>query len=227
MAEDGYIKPPPGLLPPPREPEGVPQREQIPAVPGGLPLFTPNPGPNHTTGPTIPSFRPPIPPAPAAPPAAPAAPAGPATPAGPASPAAPGGPASPAGEAPPTGSAPVQHVERPASVPSPTWSLVLADGTRLELAGATFVGRNPSATGAAPDATLLPLTDPAKSLSKTHALLVPELDYLMVTDLHSTNGIAVITPAGAVTVLEPGRTSPIASGSQLQLGSFVVTVTRS
>jgi len=200
--QDGYIKPPPGLLPPPRTPEGVPQREQVPAAPGGMPLFTPNPAPNHTTGPTIPSFRPPAP----RPQAAPAAPPVPAEAA-----------------APPTQSAPVQ-VERPASVPAPSWYLQLPDGSSLALAGATFVGRNPTATEAAPDAQLLPLTDPAKSLSKTHALLVPELDYLMVTDLHSTNGIAAITPDGAVTVLEPGRTSPVASGSQLQLGSFTVTV---
>ncbi|WP_344791350.1 FHA domain-containing protein [Gryllotalpicola daejeonensis] len=192
--QDGYIKPPPGLLPPPKTPDGVPEREHVPAVPGGMPLFTPNP--SHATGPTIPSFRPPMPKGPAAPPAPPAA--APAT-------------------------APAQ-VQRPASVPAPTWSLVLADGSNLTLSGATFVGRNPTATDAAPGAQLLPLSDPAKSLSKTHALLVPQLDHLMVTDLHSTNGIAVITPEGAVTVLEPGRTSPIAPGSQLQLGSFVVTV---
>jgi len=160
---DGFITPPPGLLPPPPAPEDVPQRERIPAVPGGLPRFTPHPGPNPATGPTV---------------------------------------------------------------PAPTWSLALPDGTALALSGATYVGRNPAATGAAPDARLLPLADPAKSLSKTHALLVPELDYLMVTDLHSTNGIAVVAPDGGVTVLEPGRTSPVAPGSQLQLGSFTVTVRR-
>jgi hypothetical protein len=176
----------------------VPEREQVPAVPGGLPFFTPNPGPSHTTGPTIPSFRPPV-----APPVQPVTP-----------------PAAP----PTVSTATVQQVERPASVPAPSWELVLADGSRLALGGATFVGRNPVATEAAPGAQLLPLSDPAKSLSKTHALLVPELDYLMVTDLHSTNGIASITPQGAVTVFEPGRTSPVAPGSQLQLGSFTVTV---
>ncbi|WP_344755501.1 FHA domain-containing protein [Gryllotalpicola koreensis] len=215
--KDGYIKPPPGLLPPPREPEGVPQREQVPAVPGGMPFFTPNPGPNPTTGPTIPNFRPPANapvPAPTAPPAPPAPPAQ--------VPAAP--PAPPAEPAPVT--AQTVQVTRPDSVPAPSWTLVLADGSRVALGGATFIGRNPTATGAAPDAAVLPLADPAKSLSKTHALLVPELDYLMVTDLHSTNGLAVIAPNGAVTVLEPGRTSPVKTGSQLQLGSFTVTVKR-
>ncbi|AYG03069.1 FHA domain-containing protein [Gryllotalpicola protaetiae] len=213
MSDDGYITPPPGLLPPPREPDGAPQREQVPAAPGGMPFFTPSPGPGHTTGPTIPSFRPSGPiPAPAAPPAPPAR-----VPAPP--------PAPPIEPAAVTEQTP--QVTRPDSVPGPTWSLVLTDGSALPLAGATFVGRNPTVTAAAPGATLLPLADPAKSLSKTHALLVPELDYLMVTDLHSTNGLAVIAPGGAVTVLEPGRTSPVGSGSQLQLGSFTVTVTRS
>jgi len=212
MSEDGYIKPPPGLLPPPPEPEGVPAREQVPAAPGGLPFFTPNPGPNPATGPTIPSFRPAQPPAGPVPPAPPAPPVPPAPAAGPAE------------QAPPTAPSQVQQVSRPASVPAPTWSLLLADGSRLTLDGATYVGRNPAASVAAPGARLLPLADPAKSLSKTHALLVPELDHLMVTDLHSTNGIAVVSPGGGVTVLEPGRTSPVAPGSQLQLGSFVVTV---
>lgn len=210
--KDGYIKPPPGLLPPPREPEGVPQREQVPAVPGGMPFFTPNPGPNSTTGPTIPSFRP----------AAPAAPPAPAAQVPAAPPAAPSEPAAVTAAV----STQTVQVTRPDSVPAPSWSFVLPDGSTVALSGATFVGRNPTVTDAAPDATMLPLADPAKSLSKTHALLVPELDYLMVTDLHSTNGIAVITPEGAVTVLEPGRSSPVAPGSQLQLGSFVVTVQR-
>lgn len=197
--QDGYITPPPGLLPPARAPEGVPEHERVPAVPGGLPLFTPNPG--HTTGPTVPTFRPPVPPAPASP-----------------------APVSAPEPAPVTGQ--TQQVTRPDSVPAPTWALELPDGSRRTLAGATFVGRNPTVTDAAPGAGLLPLADPAKSLSKTHALLVPELDYLMVTDLHSTNGIAAVTPDGAVTVFEPGRTSPVASGSTLQLGSFAVTVER-
>jgi hypothetical protein len=212
--QDGYIKPPPGLLPPPPEPEGVPQREQVPAVPGGMPFFTPNPGPNPTTGPTIPNFRPPANapvPAPAAPPAPPAQ-----------VPAAP--PAAPAEPAPVT--AQTVQVTRPDSVPAPSWALVLSDGSTVALGGATFVGRNPTATSAAPDAAVLPLADPSKSLSKTHALLVPELDYLMVTDLHSTNGLAVIAPGGAVTVLEPGRTSPVQPDSQLQFGSFTATVKR-
>jgi len=165
--KDGFITPPPGLLPPPPERDGVPQREQIPAAPAGLPRFAPAPATHW----------------------------------------------------------PAAHqVERQVSAPTPSWRLVLDDGTEHSIDRATFVGRNPSVTNAAPDAQLLPLVDPAKSLSKTHALLVPALDHLMVTDLHSTNGIAVTAAGGAVMVLEPGRTSPVAPGSRLQFGSFTVTV---
>ncbi|HEY0249368.1 MAG TPA: FHA domain-containing protein [Gryllotalpicola sp.] len=166
--QDGYITPPPGLLPPPRMPEGVPEREQIRAVPGGLPLFSGLPQPS----------TPPVPAAPA-----------------------------------------------PASAPPQrSWSLLLADGSRLALDGASYVGRNPVVADAAPRAALLPLSDPQKSLSKTHALLVPQLEYLMVTDLHSTNGVAAVAPDGSVTVLEPGRTAAVLPGSTLQLGSFAVRV---
>jgi hypothetical protein len=220
MSEEGYITPPPGLLPPPRTPEGVPQREQIPAVPGGLPLFTPNPptpsrvGEHGTATPTPPRVEEHGEAARLETPSARLQTAWTAAPTG-----APQATPAPA-------PAPGQRVERPASVAAPTWSLALADGTRVTLTGATYLGRNPSPTGAAPGAQLLPLADPAKSLSKTHALLVPQLDYLMVTDLHSTNGLAVIAPGGAVTVLEPGRTSPVRAGSTLQFGSFAVRVER-
>lgn len=198
----GFITPPPGLLPPVHSSGDVPERKHIPAVPGGLPLFTPSPG--HVTGPTVPGAL--LPPLTAAQPAA-SAPAAPAAPA--------------ASEA--TVST-TRQVELPQSVSAPSWGLELPDGTSYALTSATFVGRNPTVSDAAPDAQLLPLADPAKSLSKTHALLVPQLDYVMVTDLHSTNGIATVAPNGAVTVLEPGRTSPVQSGSTLQLGSFTVTV---
>ncbi|WP_022883053.1 FHA domain-containing protein [Gryllotalpicola ginsengisoli] len=183
--ENGYITPPPGLLPAAPEVD-VPRREQVPAAPS-FPSFAPSP-----LG--VPAQ---VPAAPAAPAAAPAEP--------------------------PVETTSVKVVA-PQSVPEPKWSLRLGDGTQIALAGSTFVGRNPVPSDAAPDGAVLPLNDPAKSLSKTHALLVPSNDYLMVTDLHSTNGVAAVAPSGEVTVLEPGRSAAIAPGSTLQLGSFAVTV---
>ncbi|MCL2515715.1 MAG: FHA domain-containing protein [Microbacteriaceae bacterium] len=188
---NGYITPPPGLLPsaPPVE---APRRDDVPIVPS-FPGFAP-------TGPTLPS-RPPVP--------------------------EPGAPFAPAAAAPePAAETQAVQVVAPASVAERPWSLRLPDGSMTPLAGAAFVGRNPQSTDAAPGGAVLPLNDPAKSLSKTHALLVPSGDWVMVTDLHSTNGTAVIDRSGSTTVLEPGRSSPVADGSVLQLGSFAVTLVR-
>jgi hypothetical protein len=193
---NGYITPPPGLLP------GVPQvdaprREQIEAAPSPITGFT-----------TAPLGRPPQ--VPAAPPAP--APAG----------------------APAEASAPpaelieetsFRAVAQPGQAAA-AWTLRLPDGSGFTLPGATFVGRNPVATDAAPGGAVLPLDDPAKSLSKTHALLVPSDGYVMVTDLHSTNGAAVVGADGAVTVLEPGRSVAVETGSVLQLGNLAVTLLR-
>jgi hypothetical protein len=182
---NGYITPPPGLIPPAPEID-APRREEVTAAPGGIAFTTTT----HLG----------LPPAVSNPP----------------------GPA--------PHEAPVEttsaRVVAPASVPASTWSLRLPDGRNVPLAGSTFVGRNPVPSDAAPEGAALPLDDPAKSLSKTHALLVPSNDYLMVTDLHSTNGIAAVTPDGEVTVLEPGRSAAVAPSSSLQLGKYVVTVLR-
>lgn len=167
---DGFITPPPGLLPDAPSVD-APRREQVPAAPA-LPSFTPRQAP---AGPT-PSDA--------------------------------------------------TIVRAPASVAEPQWSLQLADGSTRALVSATFVGRNPVVSDAAPSGQTLALADPAKSLSKTHALLVPARDYVMVTDLHSTNGMAAIDADGAVTVLEPGRSAPVSAGSTLRLGELVVTLRR-
>src|SRR6202012_999648 len=74
------------------------------------------------------------------------------------------------------------------------WSREPPDGRSVSVAEVTVVGRNPSATPAAPGAHAVALDDPERSLSKTHALLTPSESALAVTDLHSTNGVAVIDP---------------------------------
>jgi len=208
---NGFITPPPGLLPSAPE-TAAPQREQVPAAPLSTQSFTTTPFGGR---PPIPAA--PVPPAPIPPVPVPAA----------------GTSAPPeadatmlrgAAAAPSTDETVLRGGMPVWAPPPPMWTLRLPDRTPHDLHGATFVGRNPQPSEAAPDGAVLPLHDPAKSLSKTHALLVPAGEFLMVTDLHSTNGIAVVDSAGAMTLLEPGRTSPVPSGSTLQLGDYVVTV---
>lgn len=151
----------------------------------------------------------------------------------------PAGPAT-APSAPPAAAAPVlEHVAvfeqvseetRLAVLPTPSsvplgWSLVLPDGSRVPVDGPILLGRDPAPLPEHPDARSLALDDPGKTVSKTHALIelaVAEAG-VRVTELHSTNGVA-ITSGGDRVVLTAGGDSLASLGSVIELGSFTVLV---
>lgn len=103
--------------------------------------------------------------------------------------------------------------------------LVLPDGARVPLHGALLIGRDPAGIPARPDARLLAVIDPGKTVSKTHALLEPSAaaDGVQVHDLYSTNGVAVDTAEGR-TLVTPGGQAHASVGSSILLGSFVIEV---
>ena len=129
------------------------------------------------------------------------------------------------------------RIERPAPDPDPIaedtrvaptaaprrWALVLPDGARVSLDGPLLVGRDPAGIPDRPDAALLPLADPGKTVSKTHALLEPALDGVRVRELHSTNGVAIDTPAGRE-LLRAGGEAIAPLGATVMLGSFAIGV---
>ncbi|MGN6327256.1 FHA domain-containing protein [Pseudolysinimonas sp.] len=183
MTDEGFLVPPPGLLPPPRDPapETAPVstgsqtvRVRAPGVPVPAPTALPIPAGSPRPG--------------AAPPPAPEPPA----------------PEPPAG----------------------AWFLRLADGAEHELDAAGLVlGRNPTAPATHPDARPVRVDDPAKSVSKTHALLLPEEGRLRVLDLRSTNGVAVTPPTGEATVV-PEDGILAAEGAVVALGDYAIAVGR-
>ena len=85
------------------------------------------------------------------------------------------------------------------------------------------LGRDPAPPASAPAARVVPLDDPGKTVSKTHALLEPAGRGIRVTELHSTNGVA-ISSAGVRSVLAPGGEGIAPIGSVIELGSFTVLV---
>jgi len=105
------------------------------------------------------------------------------------------------------------------------WAVLLPDGTRIELIGPTLLGRDPAASPEHPGARLLPLADPGKTMSKTHALLepAPAFGAILVHDLYSTNGVAV-DAGGVRTIVLPGSSAPARVGSSVFLGSFLIQV---
>ncbi len=121
---------------------------------------------------------------------------------------------------PPTGTA------RPPAVPAvPVWQLTLADGQAIPVTGSLVLGRDPAPVTRRA-ATMVSVIDPARSVSKSHALVELVEGELWVTDLHSTNGVSFGDANGQRTPLDPGVRTALAAGVSLSLGEFAVQVSR-
>ena len=70
------------------------------------------------------------------------------------------------------------------------------------------------------------IDDPARSLSKTHALLEVVDDRLLVTDLGSTNGVRIWPEGEEAIELESGRPTSVPEGAVLLLGDVAFLVDR-
>ncbi|MET0974513.1 MAG: FHA domain-containing protein [Leifsonia sp.] len=106
------------------------------------------------------------------------------------------------------------------------WLLHLGDGRSVAVDGTVVIGRDPAAVAGHPLATLLAVTDATRSVSKTHALVDLEAGDLVVTDLHSTNGVVVTRTDGTVTEAVPATRLALQDGDALALGEFLVRVSR-
>jgi len=209
-------------------------------APNGTPNFFPTPGtailptapPAEVPAPPAPSPEaepprtpqprlsetavPPVPPAPPAPPVEPAAEV--AAPV--AEPAAP----TPAAVPEPVPAAEVTQVPPPQAV-GPQWRLLMPHGDEpVVLAGALVIGRSPVTIPEYSQAQLVKASDPSRSVSKTHALLGIDATGLWVADLGSTNGTFVITPSGGDVKVQPGAPVYVPSGSDIELGQYVIQV---
>lgn len=111
---------------------------------------------------------------------------------------------------------------------APAWRLTLPDGQQVLVEQTTLVGRDPAQNEQWPDAILLPVTDVAKTVSKTHAALeLTASGQLSVHDLNSTNGVFIEYPGSAEESVEPGQPTVIEHGAELSFGQFTVAVERS
>lgn len=97
-------------------------------------------------------------------------------------------------------------------------------GESIPLPEPTVVGRDPRNISAYPQAQRASIFDPSRSVSKTHALLVPVPGGVWVTDLHSTNGTR-IESNGAVAALVPEKEEAATPGSKVVFGNTVYRVT--
>jgi hypothetical protein len=96
----------------------------------------------------------------------------------------------------------------------------------VTVSGRVVVGRDPQATDAAAGARPVAVEDPARSVSKTHALLEVVDDRLLATDLDSTNGVRIWPEGEDPIELEPGRPTSVPEGAVLLLGDVAFLVDR-
>jgi hypothetical protein len=120
-----------------------------------------------------------------------------------------------------------EPVETPAArPPQGAWRLRGPGNLEVLLLRPVVLGRDPASDPARPDAAPIPVHDPARSVSKTHALVEVVDDRVMVTDLHSTNGTRVLSAEGEARELEAGRPSDAPSEATVILGEFAIRLDR-
>ncbi|BCW66301.1 hypothetical protein NicSoilB4_10640 [Arthrobacter sp. NicSoilB4] len=92
------------------------------------------------------------------------------------------------------------------------------DGRDIELDRTVLIGRNPAGHPGEDSVQLIPVTDPGRSISKTHLHLLAGNGGVWVTDRNSTNGSAVTTPDGIRTALAAGEPTHVRPGSTVHFG---------
>ncbi len=105
--------------------------------------------------------------------------------------------------------------------PAESWLLRLPDGATVPIVGSTLVGREPSNEQDQAH-SLVRLTDPGPSVSKTHALLQIEGRQLLVTDLGSTNGTVVVDARDNETQCIPNVPVTVPVGGSIDFGVYSV-----
>jgi hypothetical protein len=107
----------------------------------------------------------------------------------------------------------------------PRWRLVLPGGAQVAtVTGTVLIGRNPARPAAWQQAELLPVVDPAKSVSKTHAALEIIDGLLWVTDLDSSNGVFIVPADGDAIEASPGVRVAVPAGADLELGDYIIQI---
>lgn len=108
--------------------------------------------------------------------------------------------------------------------PVPTWVLAASTGERVIVSGSGLVGRKPVAAEGESFDQLVALTDPTRSVSKTHLEFGVDGGELWVLDRFSSNGSAVVGADGRRRECEPGRRYRVARGSRVEIGDQYLIV---
>lgn len=103
--------------------------------------------------------------------------------------------------------------------------LVLASGSSIPIGDGVVLGRDP-VPPVGVNVARLPIEDPARSISKTHALVLPSAEGVLVRDLHSTNGTRVEDVNGRTVVVPAGGELQVVPGTRISLGDIEISLER-
>lgn len=106
------------------------------------------------------------------------------------------------------------------------WYLVLDSGRHIQVDARSLVGRGASPDPRWPDAVLVHVTDPTKTMSKTHTLVEADGDIIWFTDLDSTNGMSIARGGTEPRQLVSGVRESASAGDAVHLGQFVIRIER-
>ncbi|TFD32233.1 DUF5684 domain-containing protein [Cryobacterium cryoconiti] len=105
----------------------------------------------------------------------------------------------------------------------PMWHLDFSTGGTTALTETVILlGRAPVRDHTSPAAQLVSLNDPARTVSKTHARLENVDGRWFITDLASTNGVCVTSPAGEETEISTG--TPTVIEQSFLLGDYGISL---
>lgn len=105
-----------------------------------------------------------------------------------------------------------------------SFTITLGSGESVELTRSGLLGRMPAPTDGEEFEHLIVVTDPGRSVSKTHLELGVENDELWVADRNSGNGSIIREPGVVPRRAQPGTRYPVVRGTRIDIGDLHLTI---
>lgn len=109
--------------------------------------------------------------------------------------------------------------------PRVRFRLTFGNGEDHQVVGHSLLGRRPTPQPGEESPRLITISDPERSVSKTHLELGIENGTLWISDRWSSNGTVLVTPHGVGRICDPGRRYEVEAGSTVEIGdvTFIVS----
>lgn len=109
--------------------------------------------------------------------------------------------------------------------PRVRFKLTFTNGEEHHILGHSLLGRRPKPQPGEEQPRLITISDPERSVSKTHLELGIDNGNLWIADRWSSNGTVLVTPHGTGRVCDPGRRYELEAGNTVEIGDVIFTVT--